>query len=284
MANRRISFAELGLIDYWKIVWSRRLTVFLIAVFSVMAIIGIDSTRTRVYTATASMIFVLQNTSLTGATGSLSPQDIATQVSLFNSSEVRNQAKHILGVPAPAISVVSVPGTVVVNVSVSSSDPQFAAKAANAYVASYIAFTEKSFIAQDQTLELSLQNQITNLQNRINLIQQQISKSPASQSAPLYTQIAALQVQNSIFESQLSQVQFSMAQAPSGGRLVTPATVPTHPVSPVVVVDALIALGLALAVGVILALILEFLDDRIKTQSDLEEVSLEGFRFSGLSL
>jgi len=265
--------AEMGLLDYGRILWMRRLTIALVVVITVGGSIGIDMLRSKQYSATASIQFVPQSFSTTTSAQDLTPQEIATRIELMSGAGVRVEVAKILKTAPPSPSVVQVGATSVAEVTVISTDPTLASRAANAYVSAYISQSQSTYLAQQQSAELQLQTQINFLQDEIDSAQQQLSKASTAQSSALITQLGQLDAQQQTLRSQLSQLQINAAQAPSGGRLVSPASPPATPSSPKPVRDALIAVLLGLILGIGIALLREFLDDRIKSQNDLERVA-----------
>ena len=266
---------EFGLVDYARILWRRKVTILIVMVIAVAATVGVDAVRTKKYSGTARLLFVSQTYS-TGAVTPLSPTDIATDIGLVQSSTVQSiVAKSLRAVP-PNVSVEEQGTTEIATVSVTSTSPAFAAKAANAYANGYIQASQQRFLAGSQAAEKQLQSQIDALQNQINGLQNQINQTNSNNTSTLTNldnQLGALASQQNTLRAQLSQIQVNVAQSPSGGQLVEPATVSDTPVSPKRVTDAVIALVIGLVLGIALAMLRERLDDRIRTKDELERVA-----------
>jgi capsular exopolysaccharide synthesis family protein len=261
---------HLGLLDYWRIVWARRITVVIVIAIALVLALGIDLTRTKVYTGTSSLLFVSQNFVAGGGTVELTPQDVATQIRLVTSSTVEANAALALKKVPPAPTVTQVGSTTVADIAVASPDAPFAAQAANAYAQAYIDATRSRFIKQETAAETGIQQQIDAQATQITDIQTSIARATAAQAVPLTAQLGSLEARQQALQTQLSQIQINVAQAPSGGQIVSYAKVPVAPTSPKPVTDVLLAGLLGLVIGVALVLIQDFLDDRIRTQSDLE--------------
>src|ERR1035437_1458149 len=255
--------------------------MILVIVICVGATIGIDTRRTKVYGATASMQLISQNVSQ-GGTVALQPSDIATDIELVQSSAVGAIVTAGLGQPAPQPSVTEVGITNVLNIAVAASDPAFAAKAANHYVRAYIKFTTDRYTTQVHEQQTILEAKQTTLQREIRQIEAQIAaNSPTSPSdAALNTQLGDYSAQLQAVNTSLTQLQLNQIQVPAGALSVTPAAINLKPISPKRLTDALLAgiLGLLLAIG--LALLLDFLDDRIRTKEQLHAVA-EGLPLLG---
>jgi capsular exopolysaccharide synthesis family protein len=269
---RPLSPQQKSPIHFWRVIWAKRLTVLLVAVLAVAGSIGVDLMRSRQYTATASLQFFSQYYTQ-AVIAPVSSQDVVTDIQLVTSAAVKVEVAKILKAIPPSATVTQVGTTSVATVTVTSPDPRFAAQAANAYVKAYITQTQNSFLAQAQSAQVPLQTQITNLQTQITNIQNQLVHASGSQSNSLTSQLNQLTLRQETLQSQLSQIQISTAQATGGGRLVSPALVPKTPSSPKPVTDALLALLLGLVAGIVIVLLRDFFDDRIKSQEDLETVS-----------
>lgn len=266
---------ELGLFDYARILWRRKLTILLVVVIAVAGTLGVDTIRTKKYAGTASLLFVSQSYNA-GSVTPLSDTDIATDIGLVNSATVKKIVSGLLKTPAPPVSVTQQGATEIATVSVTSTSPAFAAKAANAYVAGYIQASQQRFLATSQSAQKQLENQINGLQTQVNALQTQINQTASTDTATLTNldnQLGALVSQQNALRTQLSQIQVNVAQTPSGGQLVESATPSSKPVSPKRVTDAVIAFFIGVVVGIALALLRERLDDRIRTKDELERVA-----------
>jgi capsular exopolysaccharide synthesis family protein len=269
------STGEPGLLDYVRVLWRRRLIVILAVIVAVGATIGIDAVRTRVYRATSNILFVSQNYSSGGTIVPLSPTDIATDIELVQGAAIKATVAKNLGAVPPPVTVNQVGTTEVAQISVSSPDKILATKAANAYVRAYIANSQSRYLANQQSAESQIQQQINGLQTQIQSVQTQINLSGTNQTqiANLDAQLGTLESQQQTLHTQLSQFTVEAAQTPSGGQLVAPATVPTSPVSPKPVADAVIGGVIGLIIGIALAMLREYLDDRIHNKAELEQVA-----------
>jgi non-specific protein-tyrosine kinase len=267
---------ESGLLDTARVLWRRKLTILLVVVIALAAIVGVDAARTKKYTGTARLLFVSQSYSSTGAVTPLSTTDIATDVGLVQSATVKGIVAKTLKTVPPPVSVASVGTTEIATVSVTSTNAVFAARAANAFVNGYVQASRQRLLASSQAAENQLQNQINALQNQINGLQNQINQTKSTDTSTLSNldnRLGALASQQTTLRGQLSQIQVNVAQSPSGGQLVEPATPSRTPTSPKPVTDAIIALLVGIVLGIALALLRERLDDRIRTKAELEQAA-----------
>jgi capsular exopolysaccharide synthesis family protein len=238
--------------------------------------VAFDKSRTKQYQSTASLLFLAQgvNTSSSGGSTSVSAQQLATDVELVQSAPVRTTATKFLGMSAPPVSVAIVGTTQVADLTVQSTDPAFAARAANAYATAYINLTREQFVNSQLASEKAVQKQINSLQFQIDTVQLTLSStsnSAASQSG-LQADLTGLYQQQSALKTQLAQLQLTTAQSSSGGQLVSRATASGVPSSPKIGRDIGIAVVAGLLVGMGFALLRETLADRIRSKDELEKI------------
>lgn len=265
------------LLDYLRILWRNRLVVIVAVVLAVAATVAVDSVRARTYEGTANLLFISQSyDTATGSVNPLTPTDIATDIQLVKSSQVRTLATKALGSQAPPVQVAEIGTTEVAAVSVTSSSPVRAARAANAYANAYVKLTTQRFAAQSKSAEDGIQLQMVGVQSQINSVLAEIDKTPATASPTLNrlnSDLTGLDSHQQQLQTELGQLQDEFGQSPSGGQVVAPA-VPSHsPVSPKKTTDAILGGVIGLILGIVLALVRDFADDRIRTQSELEVAS-----------
>ncbi|HEY3941389.1 MAG TPA: polysaccharide biosynthesis tyrosine autokinase [Acidimicrobiales bacterium] len=276
--------AEPGLVDYLRILWRHKFLIVLTVVVATGTVVGLDRARTPVYQGTAQLLLTPQASTGSSSPADLSPTGIATDIQLVSSSPVRAAVTRLLHAPAPAVAVSEVGTTDVAQIAVRSTNPTFAAAAANAYAHAYITVATKNFVDAQLVTERQVQSQITAVQGQIAATQGQIAATPASATttiSQLQAQLSGLDVQLSGLQQQLSAVQLTTAQGSSAGQLVVPAAASSVPVSPKKTQDAVIAAGVGLLLGLGFALLRDHLDDRIRNADDLE-AALGGLPTIGL--
>jgi capsular exopolysaccharide synthesis family protein len=163
--------------------------------------------------------------------------------------------------------VTEVGTTNVAQIAVRSTDPVFAAAAANAYATAYINVSTNDYLSSQAAAEKEIQAQINTEQAQINALEQAPATSQTqAQIAGLTNEVAAL-------NSQLTQLQLVTAQGANAGELVVRAVPDYVPVSPKRVQDAVIAAAVGLLLGLGFALLRDHLDDRIRDAADLENAA-----------
>jgi capsular exopolysaccharide synthesis family protein len=260
---------------YLAKLWRRRLLIISIIVVCVALTVAVDATRHKIYAGTASMQLVSQNVTSTGGVTELQPADVLTDIQLVESSTIQSMVSTKLGSLAPKAAATEVTTTNVVKVSVSSKSPTYAAKVANDYVNAYIEFTTNRYAKQIGQQESILKTQQRTFQNEIQQIETEIANNGPKNSdlTSLNSQLSADSSQLQTVTTSLTDLQLDLVQVPAGAFSLTPAVANYSPTSPKKFLDAFLALivGLLLAVGV--ALLLDFLDDRIRSKDQLQSAS-----------
>jgi capsular exopolysaccharide synthesis family protein len=270
---------EKGLQDYLGAIWRRKWIVLLTAVLAVGVAVGIDLNKHKTYTATAQiLVSVPGSTNNPTALNPNAQPDIPTDIQLIQSSQVQGVVRHQLKLSSapPPVSASQVGTSNVVSISATSTNPDTAAEVANAYASAYIVAARTNYTNSIQGQINQLQAQINQLQTQIDQINLQLANAsrtgPGPDSSSLGTQLGTLLSQQETLKTQLNTLQQS-ALAASGGQVVTPASSDSVVKHPNVLQDVLFALGVGVLVGIALALLRDFLDDRIRGREELEAVA-----------
>jgi succinoglycan biosynthesis transport protein ExoP len=252
--------------DYGRTVWRHRKLVAITAIVAIGAAIALSLVQTATYQATAELIIQPAGSqSLTGGTQQSSDdeaRDVATQVAVLQSSVIQDAATKALG-HTPAVTISSDSSTSdVISVVARSSKGAGAANDANGYARTYITYSRQQGAA-------ALVRAGQQVQASLNTLELQIAKLPSGSS-----QLAGLQQQQTLLQQQLNQIRVSGNLNQVGGAsMLAAATVPGSPVSPKPIRNGAIALILGILLGLGLAFLREFLDDKITTREDLERAA-----------
>lgn len=256
---------ELELRHYLHVLRRRYSVVVLVTVVAVGAALAFDFTSTRIYSASADVLLTTTQQNTVFSNGQVAQEDPArqvdTQVTVMKSAPIASTVKRSLGANAGKVSSVSVAGvgsTDVIRATVESPDPQIAKRAADLYTQTYV----KRRRTQQVDSLLASANEV---QKKLNQIQLQIDALPLNAGA----QRAALTGQYDTFKQQLDQIQVNAAVQSGGAQVVAQAQVPTSPVKPQPIRDVALAGMLGLLLGVGLAFLAEYLDDKINTTDDV---------------
>jgi capsular exopolysaccharide synthesis family protein len=261
--------------DYLQSLWRSKWIIVLVIIIGVGATIGIDSRRSRIYTATAQVEFLSQSYGTNGDVNALEPADIATDISFMEGSKVYSLAeKSVHRGPTPPVTVSQVGESNIGNVVVSSEDPQLAAMAATAYIQAFIFVTRANFESLEQEAERPIQSTYSQLQAQVAKLELDLSAQPPTSVVSFdEAQIDSDLEQEVGLEQQLNQFSIETSLAPAGGELAARAPIPSSPSSPQRKSDAVIAFFIAFLVGSSLVLLRDRLDDRIRSQKQLVEVA-----------
>jgi non-specific protein-tyrosine kinase len=183
---------------------------------------------------------------------------------------------------AGKVSTSIVPNTQLLEISVIDSDPYRAKVLADAIAQQLILQSPAgSTLTTGDEIEF-IQEQISELKGRIETGQAELKRlrqdldnaNSAIQIQDLQNQIGLLETKITGWQNTYSQLLFSVQGSNVNAlNVVEEATIPGYPISPNIPMNVMVAsaIGLALAVGSIL--LMEFLDDTIKTPADLERVT-----------
>jgi polysaccharide biosynthesis transport protein len=269
----------LNLQDYVRILRQRKWVVALFVVLAVLASIGYCKLQKAQYTGTAQLLLTPQlSTTILDATdpsanasSATSNVDVPTDTQVIESTAVEESAARTVSHP-PKVAVSEVGITDVVTVSTTSTDPKVAAAAANAYAHAYLAVQQSQSVTSLTSASKLVSSHIASVASEITRLDQQIAATTGPAAVALESQIPSLESQLSTYQEELAQYNFYASLNTGGGQVITPAKVPTSPSSPKTAEDAVIAGFLGLLIGVGVALLREYFDDRIRTKQELDGI------------
>jgi capsular exopolysaccharide synthesis family protein len=284
---------ELGLVDFARIIWRHKILILTLGILAAAAAFALDTRRTKIYEAKAQVLLTptlsQAVSTANGTSAELSATDVATDAKVISSPATQQAAAALLKVASiPNASVSQVGSTNVVNVGVQSPNPAFAINAANAYAHAYITGQRHQAVTSLENAATQLSAKISTLQQQISSIQNQIaalsvpttantsgsaSAAPPSSSpavAALQSQQNSLVEQQTTLREQATQLQYTAQLAGGGGQVIGVAAPPAALVSPHRVRDTALAGGIGLVLGLGVAFLWEFLDDRIRGEEDLD--------------
>jgi succinoglycan biosynthesis transport protein ExoP len=168
-----------------------------------------------------------------------------------------------------------VPGTQLMGIAVRDTDPERARALADA-IAQQLVLVAPNEIAEDQARQEFVRIQLQNLEKNIKATEEEIraeqAKLDAASSAraiqQYQTNIAALQAKHSSYQANYGSLLGSVEGRTNYISVFEPATTDSKPVSPRVMETVLMAAVSGLILAVAGALLIEFLDDTLKTPED----------------
>lgn len=260
-----------GIREYVHVLWRRKFVIILTAVVVVGAVLAYCEVVGKTYSATTTVLLEPPISSMLNSSAASNPTlplvNVPDQIQIIESSSISDiVAKTIPNPPSVTATqqgILSTDDTV--QLSVSSSNPQTAAAAANAYANAYIsnqrAITKNTF----DSAEAQLQNKVDTVQLAISNATNEIKATPAGVDLTLEeTQLGDLEDQLSTLQNTLQQYQFYATQGTNTevGQVISAATVPTKASSPKTVEYTLLALIFGLIAGVGLALLVNAVSTR----------------------
>lgn len=254
---------ELGLRDYIQILRRRKGMIALTVVLVTVPTVVISLLQTPRYAGTAQLLLLPRSSETLFDPNSgvrTDPnREVQNEIRILTSQPVRAMVRAELG-SAPKVSATPDGLTDVIKVTAKDVDPQRAAVLANSYSNSYIEYRRKQAVDDVLAASQQIQTKITDLQKQID---------SAASGAPRDSLVQA----QALFKQKLDQLQVDGALKRGGAQMVTPADVPTNPVSPQPMRSGLLALVAGLLVGLGVAFVKEFLDDSVKTKDEFERVA-----------
>ena len=244
--------------QYLRGIWRRRVAV----VLAVLVIVGfsmvVSSSRPTVYEATAEVLVQSSGVELALDPNSRPRTEpgrlVETEIRILASPEVKDAVRAAIG-EAPTVTASPAGDADVIAIRARSSSAERSATTANAYADAYVTVRHRQVDEAVNAAAAEIQKRITELQGQVDATQGDARDSAVAQQTAL--------------RQQLDRVQVLRAVKSGAAQVVTPAALPTSPVSPRPGRAGLLAgiggLGLAIAV----ALLLERVDDSLRTTDQL---------------
>lgn len=263
-----VPVAEATLRDHWRVVVRRKLLVVAAVVLAAGASLGVSLSQTAAYVATVDVLVqprtaggLFQTPSVSSQ--ALSDRMIQTELKVIAGETVRERVRADLGLETlpPKVGSAMVDRTDVVRLSVRNADPESAAALADAYAAAYVEVRREQAVQELVTAGSELQRTIDDLQARLDAL------------ADGDPRRAALLSQQTNLQATIDELRIDAALRTGGASVITPATVPTEPVSPTPVRSALLAALVGLVIGVGAAFAVDHFDDSIGDAAELARVT-----------
>lgn len=259
---------EMTLRDYTSVVRRRWwIVVGAVAIATTIAL-GLSAAQTPIYEAEAQMLVQTRSTDSLFETGldlrgSDATRAVETEIRVLEGERVQARLVDDLNLESdpPSVDASVLGSTDVVSVRVRSTDPVTAQNLANAYVQAYIEERREQSVQDLIAASVEVQNKITELQGQLDSL---------PESDP---QQVSLLNQQSTFRQTLNQLQVDTALKTGGASVVKSADLPTDPVEPTPLRTAVLAGVVGLLIGLGAAFAIDYFDDSIRTEGDLERLS-----------
>jgi capsular exopolysaccharide synthesis family protein len=164
-----------------------------------------------------------------------------------------------------------------IDLSVTAGSAKEAAKLVNLYARTYIDQTTRSRVAVLARASDAIDAQLADLDVERRRISREVDDATSrgsNRTQSLVDQLSALDIQRSTYVQRLQNLQLSADLADDqSAQVVEAAEPPSRPISPKPLRDGVIGLMLGLGLGLAIALAREFLDDTVRTPSDLDALT-----------
>lgn len=254
-------------------------------VATVSGYIGV-SRMPRIYQATTTVIVGqgLQSSNPNSQDLYISQQLAQTYREMVVRQPILKGAAEMIGltyVPRPEdVSAWLVPGTQLMGIAVRDTNPERARALADAIVQQLILQTPNA-VSEDQARRSFVQSQLVSLEQSIQSTEAEIAAEQAKLDAATSARaiqeymatINALQVRLDTYRATYSSLLGSVEGRTNYISVFEPAGVSTHPISPNVTTTVLMASAIGLFLALAGILLIEFLDDTVKSPEDLQRVA-----------
>jgi Mrp family chromosome partitioning ATPase len=259
----------LALRDYLAVLWRRKWVILLVVAVATTSAYFFSARQSSVYEADADLIYEKQldiSNPLTGQTYTDPTErtlELNSVASVLGSPDMVKRANALLRGDDAAVTgfeVSSAPlvdtgsgttstSTNVVRITVSSTDPQLAAAAADAYAAAFISWRAERVTGQ--------------IENAIDALRSQLAS---------YEGAAKDSTDYLVLQQRLQDLEILKSTATGNFRVLVPATVPEAPVSPKPLRSALLGFGVGLFAAIGLAFLLEQFDTRLRRSEEVSQL------------
>lgn len=252
---------ELSFVDYLRPVWRFRFVVVLVVLVAAAATYAYYDRQTKTY-ETGTELYVgesdLEKLLNAGGASTTTERSIANQARLVTTPRVAREASRRLGsryAPEALLSSIVVQPNAAsdfLTIGATSSNPQLAARIANAFASAYLEERRRNFVR-------SAQSALRDAQDRLRSTSEQ---GEGSRSSP--------NDERSGLQDQIGRLQGAVISPPSPGTQLSKAAVPASPTKPKPKRNAIFAAALALALAVIASYLLDRSDRRVRRLEDVE--------------
>jgi len=255
---------EMTLRDYAGVVLRRKWVVISAVVLCAAVAVGLTAVQTPVYSA-ASEVLVQprgQDGLFENQIAYLNDRAIDTEIQVIEGQAVQARVGQNLGldVSPPAANASAVGQTDVISIAVRDANAQNAAILADAYATAYIEVRREQAVSELLAASTEVQRAMDDLQAQIDAL-----ADDDPRRGGLITQL-------SNFNTTLDQLRVDAALRTGGAAVILSAKVPDVPVEPTPLRTATLAAVVGLLIGLGAAFLLDYLDDKVRTEDDLERL------------
>jgi capsular exopolysaccharide synthesis family protein len=267
--------------DYLRVLRQHRASIIVITLVVVLASQAVAYLQTPVYKADVQLAIepvrdgsesALQELFLRGDV-------VATEKIVITSQPVSLRVIEALSLDmtptalAGKVSVAVVGSTRVVRITARDVSPTMAAQIADGYAAAYLDYVRDEVIVEISATRATLDERARELNRDIAAIDTELNRVPIGSTlrdgVALQSQRDGLALQAAQIGQSLATLEPGRGSIRGGGKVLTPANVPTDPDSPRPARSGALALVLGLMLGIGLAFIRDYFDDAIRSDADV---------------
>ena len=191
---------------------------------------------------------------------SLNDRAIQTEIQVIEGQAVRERVQADLGLAEepPEANAASVGDTDVIAITVRDANADNSAVLADAYATAYIDVRREQAVTELLAASTEVQAAIDGIQTQIDALDDDDPRR------------SGLVAQLSNFNTTLDQLRVDAALRTGGAAIIKSAEVPTSPIEPTPARTATLAAVVGLLIGLGAAFLLDYLDDKVRSESDLE--------------
>jgi polysaccharide biosynthesis transport protein len=262
----------ISLQDYLVVLKRRRWLIVAVVFVVVAAALAVSLTETPTYESRAEVVVepVRRAQDVTFDELGWYADLVATEREVMTSRPVAARAAELLGTTdhnaaMAGVRVEAVGDTRVVNIVATDTDPALAATRANAVAEGYLDYRRSQAMEEIVVARADLDARADELRSEIAALDEDDEADAV--------ELAALSAQLSAVVAQAAEVGNATGSVAGGGAILSPAEVPSAPVSPQPVRTGALAFVLGLMLGVGLAFLRDHLDDVVRDESDLRRAT-----------
>jgi succinoglycan biosynthesis transport protein ExoP len=256
---------EMTLRDYASVVDRRKWIVIAAVLIASIVALFLSVLQTPIYEASADILIEPrgQDGLFENQVVALNERAIQTEIQVIESDAIRNRVQAELGLaePPPPVDASAAGETDVIVLAVRDASATNAQTYANAYAAAYIDVRRERGVEELLTASAEVQTAIDGLQEQIDAL----PEGDPGRTA-LFTQLAN-------FNTTLDQLRVDAALRTGGAAIIRTAELPTDPVEPTPARTVVLAAVVGLLIGLGGAFLVDYLDDKIRGEADLERIS-----------
>jgi capsular polysaccharide biosynthesis protein/Mrp family chromosome partitioning ATPase len=270
-------------VDYTGVLRRRWWIIAAATIIGTVGALGYLLVAHKIYTATASVAVSAtaansNQVSNGRTTGSVNLDTEAQVVDSLTVAKAAAKRMHATDTPQQLMARVSVtvpPNSQVLTISCTSASPAIAASCAQSFAQAYLNYVSSQTTSLVNGQILVLQKKIDTLQSGAASLSIEVASLPSNSSHRANASVELTSDQNQLtsLNGQLAQLTQELAN-PSGGSIITSATPPTSPSSPKALIVLPSGLVAGLLIGLIIAVVVDRRDRRIRGPRDLARVNV----------